>query len=393
MIRLAIQAEIPLVGVSTNDIAHSKGMLEALLGGKLVHITAVVQLSSLAAKAGKIILLDIPKPGALDFNRLYVEMAGSNRTLIILNPGQHDEVFDAGVLSCPDSLILRRVKSLLPGSCIPAVEYLACLRGLSYREINEVIAFAGATHGKLTPQTIQATRRAHLGSVRGLYEVNCDISYYLAPPEIKNWLAVDGLLFSQPETDELTPRGLIFNGPPGTGKSMGAKYLARELKCPLYLLNMGAIMGKYYGESEDRLQAALSQAESCAPAVLLIDEVEKIFSQDDSGVSSRLLAQLLWWLEEHKSKVLTLMTTNDQLAIPPELYRPGRIDAEVQFKNLTPTQAVELHKRVLARHLSTEEFEGAKVTWSGEPSPAQVVQKALAQAKAIKVKQLKLKKG
>ena len=74
--------------------------------------------------------------------------------------------------------------------------------------------------------------------------------------------------------------------------------------------------------------------------VLLLDEVEKIFSgNDDQGVTQRILSQLLWWLSEHRSKVLTVMTTNHLDNIPPELYRPGRIDRVVEIKRLTLTEA------------------------------------------------------
>jgi hypothetical protein len=66
--------------------------------------------------------------------------------------------------------------------------------------------------------------------------------------------------------------------------------------------------------------------------VIIFDEVEKVFqSTSDSGVTSRLLSQLLWWLQEHKSKVFTVMTTNKKSSIPVELYREGRIDKTMAF--------------------------------------------------------------
>ncbi len=81
----------------------------------------------------------------------------------------------------------------------------------------------------------------------------------------------------------------------------------------------------------------MKQAEQSSPCILLIDEVEKLFHThgDDSGVTSRLLGSILWWLQEHESKVFTIMTTNKESAIPPELYRQGRIDQEVNFGKLS----------------------------------------------------------
>ena len=67
--------------------------------------------------------------------------------------------------------------------------------------------------------------------------------------------------------------------------------------------------------------------------MLLLDEVDKIFkaTTDDSGVSQRILSSLLWWLQEHNSKILTVLTTNDMNSLPKELYRPGRLDKIFTF--------------------------------------------------------------
>ena len=113
---------------------------------------------------------------------------------------------------------------------------------------------------------------------------------------------------------------------------MGAKHIAKSLELPLYLLNLGALSSKYFSESEKHMVRCLQQAENSAPCVLLIDEAEKLFAHtEDSGTSARLLAHLLWWLQEHNGKVLTIMTTNDESIIPPELWREGRIDKKLEF--------------------------------------------------------------
>ncbi len=160
--------------------------------------------------------------------------------------------------------------------------------------------------------------------------------YYDPAPAIQEWLKTSGSFLTKYDVPLLTPRGLLFTGPPGTGKTMAAKYLARELGLPLYLLDIAGLMEKYVGESESNLRIALNQAEQSAPCVMLIDEVEKLFhgGSDDSGVTSRMLSSILWWLQEHKAKVLTVMTTNKEADIPPELYRAGRIDSEVNFTKL-----------------------------------------------------------
>lgn len=120
-----------------------------------------------------------------------------------------------------------------------------------------------------------------------------------------------------------------------TGKTLGAKYIANQLEVPLFRLDLGGMLGKYVGESEGNLNFALSQIDQAEPAVLLIDEVEKLFTGDnDSGVTTRLLSTLLWWLQEHDSRVLTLFTTNEITKLPDELYRPGRVDRIISFTGL-----------------------------------------------------------
>ena len=166
--------------------------------------------------------------------------------------------------------------------------------------------------------------------------LSTDFLFYQPTLTIQGWLETSGRFLTEFDVPLLTPRGLLFTGPPGTGKTMAAKYLARELGLPLYHLDIASLMEKYVGESESNLRIALNQAEQSAPCVMLIDEVEKLFhgGSDDSGVTSRMLSSILWWLQEHKAKVLTVMTTNKEEDIPPELYRAGRIDSEVNFTKL-----------------------------------------------------------
>jgi SpoVK/Ycf46/Vps4 family AAA+-type ATPase len=133
----------------------------------------------------------------------------------------------------------------------------------------------------------------------------------------------------------LRPRGLLLSGKPGTGKTMGAKRIASRLNVPLMRLDLGIVMSKYVGESEANLATALARVEEAQPCVMLIDEVEKLFhGEDESGVTQNLLAGLLWWMQEHRAAVLTIMTTNDMKKLPPELIRPGRIDCQIETKGI-----------------------------------------------------------
>ena len=113
---------------------------------------------------------------------------------------------------------------------------------------------------------------------------------------------------------------------------------------------------------------------------------------DDSGVTSRMLSSILWWLQEHKSKVFTVMTTNKQSAIPPELYRAGRIDSEINFTKLLGGEANKFADEYCKRLcLALEsEYLHHETTYSTPHSHAEVVQMV---TEVVKSKYLKTKEG
>jgi SpoVK/Ycf46/Vps4 family AAA+-type ATPase len=161
------------------------------------------------------------------------------------------------------------------------------------------------------------------------------MSYYVLPDILDKWVTENKVFFRRPKHQSLMPRGLLFDGPPGVGKTMGAKYVAREFGVPLYRLDIGAMKGKYVGDSESNLLAAIAQVDTVEPCVVIFDEVEKIFTnQSDQGVTTSMLSQVLWWLQEHKTKVFSVMTTNNRKIIPSELYREGRIDEVMVFEGV-----------------------------------------------------------
>jgi AAA+ superfamily predicted ATPase len=125
------------------------------------------------------------------------------------------------------------------------------------------------------------------------------------------------------------PRGCLIAGMPGCGKSLSAKAAAAAFHQPLLRLDIGALLGKYVGESEYNLRRALALAESMSPCVLWVDELEKAFVGLDRGtseVSARLLGNFLTWLQEKRKPVFVIATANDISVLPPELLRKGRFD-------------------------------------------------------------------
>jgi SpoVK/Ycf46/Vps4 family AAA+-type ATPase len=130
----------------------------------------------------------------------------------------------------------------------------------------------------------------------------------------------------------------LILGVQGCGKSLLAKTVAQDWALPLLRLDPGKIYDKYIGESEKNLRQALEIAESMAPVVLWIDEIEKGFSYSqfsdaDSGLSKRIFGNFLTWLQEKKEMVFVVATSNDILSLPPEILRKGRFD-EIFFVDL-----------------------------------------------------------
>ncbi|QDT86383.1 AAA family ATPase [Gimesia chilikensis] len=140
------------------------------------------------------------------------------------------------------------------------------------------------------------------------------------------------LLSTQRQNQHLRPRGVLLLSPPGCGKSAFCKCLGREVGRPVIILDVGSLLGSLVGESEKRTRQALQIVDAMAPCVLMIDEIEKAFSgagnsgQTDSGVSSRLFAQFLTWLNDHTSDVFVVATSNDISKLPPEFGRSERFD-------------------------------------------------------------------
>ncbi|ADD44916.1 AAA family ATPase [Stackebrandtia nassauensis] len=158
---------------------------------------------------------------------------------------------------------------------------------------------------------------------------------------LKNWLSLRERAFA-PEAAEYglpAPKGLALIGIPGTGKSLTAKMIGGLWQLPLLRLDVGALFGSLVGESEERVRRALRLAETVAPCVLWIDEIEKALSSGDvdGGTSQRVFGTILTWMQEKTEPVFVVATANAVATLPPETLRRGRFD-EIFFLDL-PTEA------------------------------------------------------
>jgi SpoVK/Ycf46/Vps4 family AAA+-type ATPase len=157
---------------------------------------------------------------------------------------------------------------------------------------------------------------------------------------LKDWLRLRERAFTEEARDYglPAPKGIALIGIPGTGKSLTAKMIADLWHLPLLRLDVGALFGSLVGESEERTRRALSLAETIAPCILWVDEIEKAFAfgSGDAGTSQRVFAHLLTWMQDKTSPCFVVATANNIAALPPELLRKGRFD-EIFFLDLPST--------------------------------------------------------
>lgn len=199
----------------------------------------------------------------------------------------------------------------------------------------QYIDFDGVLESEVTG-AIQDAKKELLNNCPGLQWEKIKTNEAAGLGKVVHWLERHASLFKDPEKAVRQyveiPKGILMTGIPGSGKSLMAMTAARLLNnMPLISLNMGMLRGGLVGESEHNLETALRTAESMAPCVLWIDEIEKAMSGSssdggDSGVGQRMFGTFLTWLQEKRSACFVFATSNDITRLPPELFRSERFD-------------------------------------------------------------------
>lgn len=212
----------------------------------------------------------------------------------------------------------------------------AC-RGMTCSQIVDRITLAIRKHKDLNEGAIQTIIREKAGIIR-----SSGILGYVEPPDgglgnvggydaIKQHIKLDKPCFTK-EAMEFGiefPRGLMLVGIPGCGKTLLSLAIASELELPLISMDIGNLMDKYVGESESNMREAIKMLESIAPAVLVLDEIEKGFGgvgDADGGSSRRVFGIFIKWLNDRQSPVYVVATANQVQSLPPEFCRKGRFD-------------------------------------------------------------------
>jgi SpoVK/Ycf46/Vps4 family AAA+-type ATPase len=147
---------------------------------------------------------------------------------------------------------------------------------------------------------------------------------------LKEWVESRRALFSREalQSGIPLPAGVLFMGVSGCGKSLAAKVIAGAWRLPLVRLDMNLVLSGAYGSPEYAFDRALRVAESMAPMVLWIDEMENSFGYDESGTGNNpnIFSSFLTWMQEKPGEVFVVATANRIEKLPAEVIRKGRFD-------------------------------------------------------------------
>ena len=166
------------------------------------------------------------------------------------------------------------------------------------------------------------------------YAANEDFASVGGLDVLKEWLNKRAVAFT-PEAEAFglpAPKGILLLGVQGCGKSLCAKAVSRLWHLPLLRFDMGRMFGSLVGSSEENVRRAIAVAESIAPAVMWVDEIDKAFAGSqssgvtDGGTTARVFGTFLTWLSEKTAPVFVVATANEVMQLPPELLRKGRLD-------------------------------------------------------------------
>ncbi len=202
-----------------------------------------------------------------------------------------------------------------------------------------------------------------------------DIDHLGGLDNLKEWVQSRKTLFTRQALDSgiPLPKGVLFMGVSGCGKSVAAKVIASNWNLPLVRLDMNLVLSGAFGAPEYAFDRALRVAEQIAPLVLWIDEMENSFGYDvgASGGNTNIFSSFLTWMQEKPDAVFVVATANRIEKLPAEVIRKGRFD-QLFFLDLPNDQERKMIFRIHIADFGTDPdtfnlnlFAAATREWSG----------------------------
>lgn len=310
------------------------------------------------------------------------EDGGIDATVIIVSsvlhiPQELEKLITVLELDLPDEAEIGRIidqfvqdNEISAGPTDFQAELVTAFKGVTESEIKDLLSLAVSQDGELTRKALhlifdqkqQMILKAGILEMIPLKESVADIG---GLEILKDWLQKKAAVFKNmkaaAEFGVSMPKGVLIAGVPGCGKSLSAKAAGKLFDVPLLRLDMGRLMGKYVGESEENMRKAIRLAEAISPCILWVDELEKAFAGISSGgggneVTTRLFGTFLIWMQEKKSAAFVVATANDITKLPPELLRKGRFD-EIFYVALPNDEE---RKKIFEIHLNKRRKQDAR---------------------------------
>ncbi|MDP7421414.1 MAG: AAA family ATPase, partial [bacterium] len=299
-------------------------------------------------------VLDFPLPDVSELNdvlqNMIRELQAGSEVKINLKPGEKEMILKAAL-----GLTLSEAENVLAKTVIQTKELSADSISVILSEKEQIVKKSGVLE--------YYAAEDQMNDIGGL-------------ENLKAWLRKRALAFTDEARDFglPSPRGALLIGVQGCGKSLCAKAVSQLWKMPLLRFDVGRVFSSLVGSSESNIRQAITIAESVAPSILWVDEIEKAFSGiqssgfSDAGTTARVLGTFITWLQEKKSPVFVIATANRIDLLPPELLRKGRLD-EIFFVDLPGArerkEIFEIHLRKRKKISAIFDFQALAVATDG----------------------------
>lgn len=235
----------------------------------------------------------------------------------------------------------RKSATKFEGTSITVMANLTA--GLQLMAIEDIMLLASQQryiNNKMIMDKKKEIVRKEFGEIIEIFDTEgLSLSKFAGQQGIKNYfkeVVIDAL---KNGVTDIVPKGVMFMGPPGTGKTYFAKCLAADSGISFVEFKLSKILGKYVGESEKSMEKALSVFRALAPVGVFMDEIDQSMSRGNGGgdggsrVNSNLFGMLLSEMSKpsNRGKIIWLAATNYPDRVDEALKRPGRFDKKIPF--------------------------------------------------------------